>query len=318
MTKHLISVIIPAYNHAMYVGSTINSIMAQDYANIELIIIDDGSKDNTLEVIESMRAGCEKRFSRFYVETQQNQGTCATLNRLISHAQGEYVLLIASDDELLPGAISAMVKKMEANPEAGLVVGRNTIMDGDGRTCYWDEARNNVYDPARAKYLTFSDFLDSNTFPTTHPRWGTYEALIQCNHIPNGYLMRKSILNLLPPFTKDAPLEDWWLMLQISKHSKIISICEETFRYRWHAANTIKQKEKMRDYGERTINWEKEYISKLPDKTWEKIYVGALRWSKFKRFLFQKKLTCSGRFIIKIMRIPVFISFSKKRQANLD
>ncbi len=308
MTRPLVSVIIPAYNHAMYVGSTINSIMVQDYANIELIIIDDGSKDNTLEVIESMRVGCEKRFTRFYVETQQNQGTCRTLNKLISLARGEYILLIASDDELLPDAIKNLVAKIEEIPDAGLVVGRNTIMDGDGKTCYWDEKRNNVYAPAEAKYLSFSDFLDATTYPTTHPRWGTYEALLHCNHIPNGKLIRASVLRKIPPFTTDAPLEDWWLMLQLSKHSKIISINEETFRYRWHAANTIKQTEQMRDFGERTINWERSYISKLPDKTWERIYVRALRWNKIKRFLFQKKLTSSGRVIIKIMRIPVYVS----------
>ena len=311
MTKPLISVIIPAYNHAMYVGSTINSIMAQDYANIELIIIDDGSKDNTLEVIESMRAGCEKRFTRFYVETQQNQGTCTTLNRLISHAQGEYVLLIASDDELLPGAISAMVKKMEANPEAGLVVGRNTIMDGDGRTCYWDEARNNVYDPARAKYLTLSDFLDATTYPTTHPKWGTYEALLQCNHIPNGYLIRKSIIDQIPPFTKEAPLEDWWLMLQITKISRIISIEEETFRYRWHSANTIKQTEKMNLYARMTMAHEKKHLEQLRDKKWIRLYKQTILKNKLLKFLYQKKITSKGRTIVKLLKLPVYISRKK-------
>lgn len=308
MTPPLVSVLIPAYNHALYVGSTINSIMAQDYANVELITIDDGSKDNTLEVIESMRERCEQRFIRFHVETQENQGTCVTLNKLISLAKGDYVLLIASDDELLPNAITSLVEKLKQTPEAGLVVGRNVIMDGDGKTCYWDAARNNVYDPAKAKYLSFSDFQDATTYPTTHPKWGTYEALLQCNHIPNGYLIRKSVLDKIPPFTKEAPLEDWWLMLQLVKHSKLLSIDNETFRYRWHATNTIKQTERMRVFGEQTINWEKEYISSLPNKTWQKIFTRTLRRKKLRRFLYQKKVTSKGKTIIKVLRIPVYVS----------
>ena len=304
----LVSVIIPAYNHAQYADSTIRSIITQDYQNIELIIIDDGSRDNTLEVIESMRERCEQRFVRFHVETQENQGTCVTLNRLIAKAQGAYVLPIASDDELLPGAISAMVAKMEQTPEAGLVVGRNIIMDSEDKTCFWDESRNNVYIPEKAKYLSFSDFLDATTYPTTHPKWGTYEALLQCNHIPNGYLIRKSILDQIPPFTKEAPLEDWWLMLQIAKISRIVSINKETFRYRWHAANTIKQKDKMRTYAQQTIEWEKKHIKGLKDKTWYRIHKRAKFKSQLLRFLFQKKISHKGRLIIKICRIPVYIS----------
>ena len=307
----LVSVIIPAYNHAQYADSTIRSIITQDYQNIELIIIDDGSRDNTLEVIESMRERCEQRFVRFHVETQENQGTCVTLNRLIAKAQGAYVLPIASDDELLPGAISAMVAKMEQTPEAGLVVGRNIIMDSEGKTCFWDEARNNVYIPEKAKYLSFSDFLDATTYPTTHPKWGTYEALLQCNHIPNGYLIRKSILDQIPPFTKEAPLEDWWLMLQIAKISRIVSINKETFRYRWHAANTMKQKDKMRTYAQQTIEWEKKHIKGLKDKTWYRIHKRAKFKSQLLRFLFQKKITSKGRTIVKLLKLPVYISRKK-------
>lgn len=311
MSSPLVSVLIPAYNHEQYVKSTIQSILMQDYPEIELIIIDDGSMDNTLQIIKEMRDECEKRFTRVDISTQENQGTCVTLNRLISKAAGEYVLLIASDDELLPGAISAMVRQLESKPEAGLVVGRNVIMDSEGKACFWDESRNNVYIPEKAKYLSFSDFLDATTYPTTHPKWGTYEALLQCNHIPNGCLIRKSILDQIPPFTKEAPLEDWWLMLQIAKISRIVSINEETFRYRWHAANTIKQIDKMRTYAQQTIEWEKKHIKGLKDKTWYRIHKRAKFKSQLLRFLFQKKISHKGRLIIKICRIPVYVSKCK-------
>lgn len=311
MTKPIVSVLIPAYNHAKYVGSTINSIMAQDYANIELIIIDDGSKDNTLEVIESMRKDCEKRFTRFYVETQQNQGTCGTLNKLISLARGEYILLIASDDELLPGAVEHMVTKMNANPEAGLVVGRNTIMDGEGKECFWDKDLNNVYRMEEACYLSFSDFLETRVYATTSPLWGTYEALLNANHIPNGQLIRASVLRKIPKFTKDAPLEDWWLMLQLSKYSTLLSIPNETFRYRWHAANTAKQRKKMEAMEKATLQWEADYVSQLEDKTWYRILRKKQVFEKIPKAILQRKVTSKGRTIIKFLKIPVYISSPK-------
>lgn len=307
----LVSVIVPAYNHAQYVQQTLRSIIEQDYPRIELILIDDGSPDNTLEKVKEMQSICENRFENTDISTQENQGTTTTMNRLIEKANGQYILLIASDDELLPGAISALVAKMENEPDAGLVVGRNQVMDGDGNPCYWDSARNNIYIRKDAFYSDFSDFLEKTTLPTSHPKWGTYEALLQCNHIPNGYMIRTSILKQIPSFTKDAPLEDWWLMLQLAKHSKLMNIDQETFRYRWHAANTIKQTEQMSLYAEMTMAWEKNYISGLSDKKWLRLYKWVHIRNNIKKFIFQKKITSKGRTIIKFLKIPVYISSSR-------
>ena len=307
----LVSVIIPAYNHELYIRDTLKSIIRQSYEHIELIIIDDGSKDDTLKVIGSMRSICEQRFLRVHVETQENQGTCTTLNKLISLAKGEYVLLIASDDELLPNAVASLVEKMEQTPDAGLVTGRNVIMDGEGKPCFWDAVRNNVYDSTKATYLSFSDFLDATTYPTTHPKWGTYEALLKGNHVPNGYLIRKSILDSVPRFTKEAPLEDWWLMLQIAKVSRIVSIDEDTFRYRWHSANTIKQTEKMNLYARMTMACERKLLLQLSDKKWIHLYKRTILKNKLLKFLYQKKITSKGRTIVKILKLPVYVSRKK-------
>lgn len=304
----LVSVIVPAYNHAQYVQQTLRSIIEQDYPRIELILIDDGSPDNTLEKVKEMQSICENRFENTDISTQENQGTTTTMNRLIEKAKGQYILPIASDDELLPGAISALVAKMENEPDAGLVVGRNLVMDGDGNPCYWDSDRNNIYIRKDAFYLDFTDFLEKTTLPTSHPKWGTYETLLLCNHIPNGYLIRKSILDQIPPFTRDAPLEDWWLMLQLVKHSKLMNIAKETFRYRWHATNTINQTEKMSQYARMTMEWEQNYTANLKDKTWHRIIWKTRLKKRIPKFLFQKKITTNGRTIIKICRIPVYIS----------
>ena len=70
----LVSVLIPAYNHEKYVQDAIKSIMEQTYQNIELIVIDDGSKDSTWQKIQDMKSECEKRFTRVHFETKQNEG----------------------------------------------------------------------------------------------------------------------------------------------------------------------------------------------------------------------------------------------------
>ena len=98
MSKTLVSVIIPAYNHEKYVQETIKSIINQTYQNIELIVIDDGSKDFTWQKILEMKDECERRFEKVHFETKQNEGTCKTLNKLLSCAQGDFIDLIASDD----------------------------------------------------------------------------------------------------------------------------------------------------------------------------------------------------------------------------
>ncbi len=93
MSNPLVSVIIPAYNHENYVQECINSIIEQTYKNIELIIVDDGSKDSTWNKIQEMKAVCEKRFVRVHFETKENEGTCKTLNKLLSLAKGEFIYL---------------------------------------------------------------------------------------------------------------------------------------------------------------------------------------------------------------------------------
>ena len=262
---HLISVIIPAYNHEKYVQETIQSIINQTYQNIELIIIDDGSKDSTWQKIQEMKQACENRFSRVVFKTRENQGSCKTLNQLISITKGEYLYIIASDDIAKTDAIEKEYNFLSKNPEYALCVGNNEIIDFNSKVCYWDKERSIVYDKNKAKYLTFVDFLQHCAkFNFCSEKFGRYEQIYIGNHIPNGYLIRKSIFDKIGLFTPEAPLEDFWLHLQISKYAKMKYLDEILFSYRWHSANTIKQNEKMAQYNFKTREYE-EYILKNID-----------------------------------------------------
>lgn len=263
MKKNLVSVIIPAYNHENYVQETIKSIINQTYKDIELIVINDGSPDSTWDKICALKEECKARFENVSFETQENQGTCKTLNKLISKAQGEFIYLIASDDLAKPDAIEIQANFLKNNSEYGLVVGDNEIIDSKGQICYWDISRNIEYDKKKARYKTFADFLKRKNTYFQNSKFGSYETLYMGNYIPNGYLIRRNILDKVPNFTPKAPLEDWFLMLQLSKYTKFKYINKILFSYRWHGANTITNTEKIQKYNQMTREYENEIISQL-------------------------------------------------------
>ena len=255
----LVSVIIPAYNHENYVQETIKSIIEQTYQNIELIVVDDGSKDSTWQKIQEMKEFCEKRFIRVHFETKQNEGTCKTLNRLLSLVQGEFVYLIASDDMAKSNAIEKLYNFLSTHKKHDLAVGKNVIIDNNSDIVYWDDERNIVYNEKQAKYKTLDEFLSSiRKFKFNTNKFGSYRELyLHENHIPNGYLIRKSAIDNIGIFTQDAPLEDYWLMLQLSKFGKFKFLNEELFMYRWHNSNTMHKLSKIQEYTKLTKDYEK-------------------------------------------------------------
>lgn len=262
----LISVLIPAYNHEKYVQEAIQSVIDQTYKNIELIIIDDGSPDNTLNKINELKEACEKRFTRLVIQTQENQGTCITLNRLLEFSHGKYIYLLASDDKAAPIAIEVLHDFLSKNDEYSLAVGENLFIDSEGKQCYWDNKKNIVYNLEEAAFTSFSDHLiKARKMDFLSDEFGSYASLLIGNYIPNGYLIRKSIFEKIGPFTNDAPLEDYYLMLQLSKYSKMKYIPLPLFYYRWHSNNTAGQRAKMIEKTRQTFFYEVKLIKEIKD-----------------------------------------------------
>jgi glycosyltransferase involved in cell wall biosynthesis len=106
----LVTIITPTYNRANYLPETIESVLSQDYSNIEYIVLDDGSKDNTLEVLRQYD-------SRVIIETHENIGETKTVNRGLRKSKGEFICVVNSDDPLLPGAIKTIVLAMIDQPD---------------------------------------------------------------------------------------------------------------------------------------------------------------------------------------------------------
>ncbi|MBQ7450673.1 glycosyltransferase [bacterium] len=319
----LVSVLIPSYNHENYVQKTIKSIIEQTYKNIELIVIDDGSKDNTFEKILEMKDACEKRFVNVIFEKKQNEGTCKTFNKLLSLAKGEYVYIIASDDLAKPQAIEKETAFLSKHKDYALCVGDNDIIDENDVICYWDNERNNVYEIENAVFKTNIDFLNNErpSVDFNSSDFGDYGLLNYSNFIPNGYLIRRSIFEIIGDFTSEAPLEDYWLMLQISKFAKMKYIDEPLFSYRWHSNNTIKVSDRMKLYDEKTRAYEKLMTEKYKDdkrttKGFKRFLKYGILYKKFgipyvlqiqKFFKDDKRL-----MVVKLFNLDIFKHFKKR------
>lgn len=262
--KELVSVVIPAYNHEKYIQTTIESVIAQTYKNIELLILDDGSSDNTWNKIQEMREKCERRFVRTLFGRQKNQGVMVSLNKLIAEAQGEYVIFGSSDDVLKPCLVEEEYAFLHTHPDYALAVGDNEIIDADGKRAYWDKKRNLVYEKKNAAYLTFGDFLRRHkNIDWVSEQFGSYGSLLIGNYIPNGNMVRKNILDKFFPLPNEVLLEDWLMMLQIAKYGKMKYLDKVLFSYRWHMTNSIKQTQKMKRNSEVTRDKEKEICNNL-------------------------------------------------------
>ncbi len=134
-TDPLVTIIVPCFNYAKYVGDTLCSVLAQDYSNFELIVVDDGSTDDSVVVIEhaleNHRATSLVRRVEFI--QQHNQGVSAALNAGLTLAQGEFIATFDADDLMSPGRLKLQIDYMSKQPQVGCLGGNSIRIDGQGQ-----------------------------------------------------------------------------------------------------------------------------------------------------------------------------------------
>ena len=123
----LVSIIISCYNHQDYITACIESIVRQTYKNIELIVIDDGSSDNSAQILEQL----SQKYS-FSFAQQQNMGLTKTLNKALAKAKGKYIAPIGSDDILMLDKTEKQVDFLENNSSIAVVGGSIICIDDQG------------------------------------------------------------------------------------------------------------------------------------------------------------------------------------------
>ena len=182
----LVSVIIPCYNQAHFLPESIESALAQTYQEIEVVVVDDGSFDNTADVVA--------RYPDVRCVRQENRGLGGARNTGFRASRGDYVLFLDADDRLTPNAVAAHLSCFAQHPEAGFVAGDidNIVLDGS--------------------YLC-------------SPRWpllngNVYEDLLKVNHVANtiAVMFRRSAFEQLGGFKMDySPSEDVELLLRAAR-----------------------------------------------------------------------------------------------------
>jgi len=123
-----VSIVTPSFNQAPFLEQTLRSVLGQDYPNLEYIVIDGGSTDGSLEIIQRYA----DRLA--YWQSQPDQGQTDAINQGFAHATGEILAWLNSDDLLLPGAVSAAVKALQEHPEAAMVYGDALLINAQGKT----------------------------------------------------------------------------------------------------------------------------------------------------------------------------------------
>ena len=214
-TAPKVSVLVSAYNHEAYIEACLLSILNQTYKNIELIVIDDGSRDNTFAVVRKLAAQYG-----FYAEQQKNMGLTPTLNKALAMATGKYVCQFGSDDIMLPDKTAKQVAYLEAHPDVAVCGGNAILIDSQGKEL---EGRR---DTAPEREVTFEKLFTSER---------------NAGIIASTGMIRKSVLDKIGAWNPAIPLEDLYLWLKITSHGyRMVGFGEPLMYYRKHATNTYK------------------------------------------------------------------------------
>jgi alpha-1,3-rhamnosyltransferase len=216
--RPLVSIVIPSFNHGRYIQKCIEGVLSQDYQNIELIIIDDGSTDDSTVKIEQMASACKDRFARFEFRSRPNKGLCATLNEALEWTRGSYFTVVDSDDILLPARTSVAVSVIEDDPGLAGVSTGYKLIDAEGASLAIVRPPPTTYD--------FDDII------------GRSRPL---DIISSSMLARLELVQAAGGYKTGLYIEDWYMWLKLTEAGRKLKIISEPLVcYRQHETNISK------------------------------------------------------------------------------
>ncbi|BAY97878.1 glycosyl transferase family protein [Tolypothrix tenuis PCC 7101] len=198
-----ISVIIPVYNSENTIAQTINSVLQQTFTNFELIVINDGSLDSTLEIISKINDDRLKIFSF------DNAGANVSRNRGLKYAVGEFVSFLDADDLWTPDKLESQFQALQANPQAAVAYSWTNCIDEK------------------------SQFLRRGTYISA--TGNVYANLLLLNFLENGSnpLIRRDALNIVGGFDESLnAAQDWDIYLRLAAHYAFVAVPSPQILYR--------------------------------------------------------------------------------------
>lgn len=206
MNQPLVSILMTAYNRQQFIAEAIESVLASTYSHWELIIVDDGSSDNTVAIAQSYAAKDER--IRLYVN-EKNLGDYPNRNKSVSYATGEYIHFCDSDDTLFADSIHKILSIVDGDPQFNFAM-------------YWPHS-NDTFTLAGSKAL--------------HKHFFEQQFLYMG---PGGTFIRRSFINAIGGYpTKYGPANDMYFNLKAACHSSVTLIPFELNFYRRHEGQEI-------------------------------------------------------------------------------
>ncbi|MCO5388067.1 glycosyltransferase [Desulfosporosinus sp.] len=203
-----VSVVIPTYNHARYLPYALDSVINQSYANLEVIVIDDGSTDGTSEVVKPYRS----KINYIY---KANGGTPSALNLGLSVATGKYICWLSADDALIEDKVSKQVGLMESDQGLGFSYTSFVVIDANGTKQY---DVNSAYYPDKQEMVT--------------------KLREGCFINGSSVMMNSSALKIVGNFDENLPqAHDYDLWFRFLRHYSCGFQAEPLLAYRWHGEN---------------------------------------------------------------------------------
>jgi len=229
MASPLISIIIPLYNAERFLAATLESIVAQDRADWECVLVDDGSKDRSLEIAQSFA----NRDARFRVFSQANAGVARTRTHGLQLADpaARFVVFMDNDDLFVPSALSRLHVAVEALPDSSGAHGLADMIDihgqpiGEGGFARFGRERTKIQ--------------DGRLVPCSLTEPSTFAVLIVTGIYPPGVVMfRKEIIDQAGPFDDSCrAASDWDMWIRVVRSGPLAFINEILVLYRRHDKN---------------------------------------------------------------------------------
>jgi glycosyltransferase involved in cell wall biosynthesis len=219
----LVSVLMPAYNHAPYARAAAESVLGQAYENLELIVIDDASTDETWSVLQSIK---DDRLR--LVKHDTNRGAHATLNEALRLARGTFIAIINSDDLFHPDRLAACVEALQTT-QADLVGTDILLIDDEGQTVtdhWWNAAFTDIKHVWMETRDWPATLLEGNVFMTT-----------------SNFCFRRSWFEMVGDFHDLRYVLDYeWVLRGLTKGQRLSWLDVPLLSYRLHGHNTISER----------------------------------------------------------------------------
>jgi glycosyltransferase involved in cell wall biosynthesis len=238
MNTGLVSICIPTFNGAQFLEEALLSIINQTYKNIEIIISDDGSSDDSIEIAENFKS--ESAFPVF-IYNHSPSGIGANWNNCISKSNGEYVKFLFQDDLLIPDCIRTMVEIINKNKEIGMVACKRTIIN-ENRRSKWALGWLSKYGDLQQKLnlpVGKINILGKEIFKHKEFCKDPYNKIGE----PTALMFRKSIIDKTGLFRTDLhQILDLEFYYRVLKFYKIAIINENLVEFRLHPGQASQNK----------------------------------------------------------------------------